>query len=63
MAQKAHRYVYPDKKLTFQYTTSSTSLRRSSAWRDASGGRWIAGSSPAMTAMVGGSQRRSVLDL
>ena len=23
MAQKAHRYVYPDKKLTFQYTTSS----------------------------------------
>ncbi|MCC6888536.1 MAG: NAD(P)/FAD-dependent oxidoreductase [Hyphomicrobiales bacterium] len=28
MAQKAHRYVYPDKKLTFQYTTSSTSLQR-----------------------------------
>jgi thioredoxin reductase (NADPH) len=28
MAQKAHRYVHPDKKLTFQYTTSSTSLQR-----------------------------------
>jgi thioredoxin reductase (NADPH) len=28
MAQRAHRYVYPDKKLTFQYTTSSTSLQR-----------------------------------
>ncbi len=27
-AQKAHRYVYPDKKLLFQYTTSSTSLQR-----------------------------------
>ncbi len=27
-AQKAHRYVYPDKKLTFQYTTSSTSLQK-----------------------------------
>ena len=27
-AQRAHRYVYPDKKLTFQYTTSSTSLQR-----------------------------------
>jgi thioredoxin reductase (NADPH) len=27
-AQKVHRYVYPDKKLTFQYTTSSTSLQR-----------------------------------
>ena len=24
-AQKVHRYVYPDKRLTFQYTTSSTS--------------------------------------
>ena len=23
MAQKAHRYVYPDKRLVFQYTTSS----------------------------------------
>jgi thioredoxin reductase (NADPH) len=28
MAQKAHRYVYPDKKLTFQYTRSSTSLQK-----------------------------------
>jgi len=28
MAQKAHRYVYPDKRLTFQYTTSSTSLQK-----------------------------------
>jgi len=27
-AQKAHRYVYPDKKLVFQYTTSSTNLQR-----------------------------------
>jgi thioredoxin reductase (NADPH) len=27
-AQKAHRYVYPDKRLTFQYTTSSTSLQK-----------------------------------
>jgi thioredoxin reductase (NADPH) len=28
MAQKAHRHVYPDKRLVFQYTTSSTSLQR-----------------------------------
>ena len=28
MAQKTHRYVYPDKKLVFQYTTSSTSLQK-----------------------------------
>ena len=28
MSQKAHRYVHPDKKLTFQYTTSSTSLQK-----------------------------------
>jgi thioredoxin reductase (NADPH) len=28
MAQKAHRYVFPNKKLTFQYTTSSTSLQK-----------------------------------
>ena len=28
MSQQAHRYVYPDKKLTFQYTTSSTSLQK-----------------------------------
>jgi thioredoxin reductase (NADPH) len=27
-AQKVHHYVYPDKKLTFQYTTSSTSLQK-----------------------------------
>lgn len=28
MAQQAHKYVYPDKKLVFQYTTSSTSLHK-----------------------------------
>src|SRR5262249_36681447 len=28
MAQKAHRYVYPDKRLVFQYTTSSPSLQK-----------------------------------
>jgi thioredoxin reductase (NADPH) len=28
MAQKAYHYVYPDKRLVFQYTTSSTSLQR-----------------------------------
>jgi thioredoxin reductase (NADPH) len=28
MAQKAHRYVYPDKRLVFQYTTSSSSLKK-----------------------------------
>jgi len=27
-AQKAHRYVYPEKKLLFQYTTSSTNLQK-----------------------------------
>ena len=27
-AQKAHQYVYPEKKLMFQYTTSSTSLQK-----------------------------------
>jgi thioredoxin reductase (NADPH) len=27
-AQKAHRYVYPDKRLVFQYTTSSSSLQK-----------------------------------
>lgn len=26
--QKVHRYVYPEKRLTFQYTTSSTSLQK-----------------------------------
>jgi len=28
MAQKAHGYVHPEKRLTFQYTTSSTSLQK-----------------------------------
>lgn len=28
MAQKAHNYIYPDKKLLFQYTTSSSSLQK-----------------------------------
>jgi thioredoxin reductase (NADPH) len=28
MAQKAHRYVFPDKRLVFQYTTSSSSLQK-----------------------------------
>ena len=27
-AQKVHRYVYPEKKLLFQYTTSSTNLQK-----------------------------------
>jgi len=27
-AQRAHHYVYPDKKLTFQYTTSSSNLQK-----------------------------------
>jgi thioredoxin reductase (NADPH) len=27
-AQKAHRYIYPDKRLTFQYTTSSSNLQK-----------------------------------
>ena len=27
-AQKVHRYVYPEKRLTFQYTTSSSSLQK-----------------------------------
>ncbi|RYC32246.1 NAD(P)/FAD-dependent oxidoreductase [Lichenibacterium minor] len=27
-AQKVHRYVFPDKRLTFQYTTSSTNLQK-----------------------------------
>lgn len=27
-AQKAYRYIYPEKKLLFQYTTSSTSLQK-----------------------------------
>jgi thioredoxin reductase (NADPH) len=28
MAQKVYRYVYPEKRLVFQYTTSSTSLQK-----------------------------------
>jgi thioredoxin reductase (NADPH) len=28
MAQQAYRYVYPDKRLLFQYTTSSTNLQK-----------------------------------
>jgi thioredoxin reductase (NADPH) len=28
MAQKAFRYIYPDKRLVFQYTTSSSSLQK-----------------------------------
>jgi thioredoxin reductase (NADPH) len=28
MSQRAHRYIFPDKKLVFQYTTSSTSLQK-----------------------------------
>ena len=28
MAQAAHKYIYPDKKLLFQYTTSSSSLQK-----------------------------------
>jgi thioredoxin reductase (NADPH) len=28
MSQKAYKYIYPDKRLVFQYTTSSTSLQK-----------------------------------
>ena len=28
MAQKASRYVFPDKRVVFQYTTSSSSLQK-----------------------------------
>ena len=28
MSQEAHSYIYPDKKITFQYTTSSSSLKK-----------------------------------
>ena len=28
MAQKAYHYVFPEKRLVFQYTTSSTSLQK-----------------------------------
>jgi thioredoxin reductase (NADPH) len=27
-SHKAHRYVHPDKRLTFQYTTSSSNLQK-----------------------------------
>jgi len=28
MSQAAHEYIYPDKKIRFQYTTSSSSLQK-----------------------------------
>jgi thioredoxin reductase (NADPH) len=28
MAQKACRYVFPDKRIVFQYTTSSSNLQK-----------------------------------
>jgi thioredoxin reductase (NADPH) len=34
MSQAVHRIVYPDKKLTFQYTTSSSSLQRKLGVKD-----------------------------
>ena len=34
MAQKAHSYIHPDKKLLFQYTTSSSSLQKKLGVRD-----------------------------
>jgi thioredoxin reductase (NADPH) len=34
MAQQAHRYIYPDKKLLFQYTTSSSSLQKKLGVKD-----------------------------
>jgi len=34
MAQKAHNYIYPDKTLRFQYTTSSSSLQKKLGVRD-----------------------------
>ena len=36
MAQQAFRYVYPEKKLRFQYTTSSSDLQRKLGVRKAS---------------------------
>ena len=33
-AQKVHRYVYPEKRLVFQYTTSSTSLQKKLGVKD-----------------------------
>ncbi len=34
MAHQAHSYIYPDKKLLFQYTTSSSSLQKKLGVRD-----------------------------
>lgn len=34
MSQQAHRIIYPDKKLLFQYTTSSSSLQKKLGVRD-----------------------------
>jgi thioredoxin reductase (NADPH) len=34
MARKAHSYIHPDKKLLFQYTTSSSSLQKKLGVRD-----------------------------
>lgn len=34
MAQRAHSYIHPDKKLLFQYTTSSSSLQKKLGVRD-----------------------------
>lgn len=34
MAQRAHSYIYPDRKLLFQYTTSSSSLQKKLGVRD-----------------------------
>ncbi len=34
MAQQAHRYIYPDRKLLFQYTTSSSSLQKKLGVKD-----------------------------
>ena len=28
MAQQAHKYIYPDKELRFEYTTSSSNLQK-----------------------------------
>jgi thioredoxin reductase (NADPH) len=36
-AQKVHRYVHPDKRLVFQYTTSSTSLQKKLGVTDEAG--------------------------
>ena len=33
MSQAAHEYIYPDKKIRFQYTTSSSSLQKNSEYK------------------------------